>query len=315
MKLIKQILWVAYISLFVNYQKKRFVEIGKTFSSLIGTFWTLIEITSYLLDSFQRKEGSNIYELSLRAFIWNNLFLEFLFFLILSIYLNRIKQKTIVSLNGSDLEIELKYCDIFLQNGAKIIPVVDTIDTDFKNNLVDPKTLHGIVISKFYSNKISILDNEISSSLLNTKSNPILNNDNLKGKKSKYEIGTTVILEPHQDYYYLTALTSMSETGNVQIQPSYLYEFLTNIWQFIPKHGKNFATINIPIIGKGINRLPPEYTHERILIEIVNSYMTSIRENAFCKKLRICIYYKESSYIDLEKITSYIEHQKKYNFI
>ena len=116
MKLIKQIFWVAYISLFVNYQKKRLVKIGKTFFSLIGSFWTFIEITSYLLDSFKKNGGLNNYELAFRGFIWNNLFLEFLFFLILSFYINRIKQKTIVSLNGSDLEIEFKYCDIFTNN-------------------------------------------------------------------------------------------------------------------------------------------------------------------------------------------------------
>ncbi len=315
MKFLKQIFWIAYISLFVNYQKKRIQKIGKTFFYLIGSFWTFIEITSYFLDYFKNKDGTNVYELTFRGYIWNNLLFEFGIFIFLSIYLNRIKQKTIISLNGSDLEIELKYCDIFSQDGAKIIPVVDTFDTDFNNNLVDQNTLHGMVISKFYSNKILILDNEIASSLSNTKSKPLLTNNNLKGKKQKYKIGTTVILEPHQEYFYLTALTSMTETGNVKIQSSYLYDFLTNIWQFIPDHGKNFNTINIPIIGKGINRLPPEFTHDRILLEIVNSYMTAVREKAFCKKLRICIFYKESSYIDLEKIVSYIEHQKVYNFI
>ena len=234
---------------------------------------------------------------------------------LIAIIYNRQKLSESIKINNSDLVVEFKFCDIFTQDGAKVIAVMDTFDTDFKHNLVERNTLHGLLITKYYSGKELLLDTEIANSLTRTNSLPFEVNQNLLGKKGKYAIGTTVVVQPNNEYFYLTALTGMTETGNVIIQPEYLIDALANLWQFVPAYGKPLDTINIPIIGKGLNRLPPEYTHQRIAREIANSFITSSKQKTFCKKLRICIYPKDSVYINMNKLIEYVNHQKEYNFL
>ena len=62
-----------------------------------------------------------------------------------------------IKINNSDLKIEFKFCDIFSQDGAKVIAVMDTFETEFRANLVDRNTLHGKVISKFYIGRETLL--------------------------------------------------------------------------------------------------------------------------------------------------------------
>ncbi|RYY44915.1 MAG: hypothetical protein EOO06_17385 [Chitinophagaceae bacterium] len=305
--------WIYYAVL-INYTRKRVWEIFQTFFLLLGAYWTLIEFSSFLLEKFQSPEGHTPYKDALRNFVWNHLLVEFLLILLISVFYNRRRLSHCIKLNDSDLAIEFRFCDLFKQKGAKVIAVMDTFDTSFSQNLVNRNTLHGKVISKYYSGKEHILDREIIDSLARTGATPTESNPNLKGKKDKFPIGTTVVVEPNSEYFYLLALTEMTPTGNVIVKPEYLVDALSNLWQYIPTHGRSIDTINIPLIGKGLHRLPPEYTHQRIAREIANSFVTSSKQQAFCKRLVVCIHPSDGEYVDLEKLAGYVGHLKEYEF-
>jgi hypothetical protein len=306
----------SYIKYFfiVNYSVPKIWGVIKTILFLLGATWTLIELTSWILEAFPTEVENQTYSDLFRNWIIAKRHYEISFLIAISLFLNRKKISNVISVNGSDLKIEFKFCDIFQQDGATIIPVMDTFDTSLENNLVDSNTLHGKLIRKYYSERVNTLDTEITYSLTRTGNVPQSNSNNLIGKKDKYEIGTTVIAEPSSKYFYLTALTAMTETGNVSIQPEYIVDFLANLWQFIPRHGKTHKIVNIPIIGKGINRLPAEFTHQRIAREIANSFITTSSQGTFCEKLRICIYPYDAKYINSNKLTEYIEHLIEYDF-
>jgi hypothetical protein len=312
---LKKFWWLIYYPFLVNYRKKRIWSILKTFFFLIGAYWTLIEFASFLLEKFQNINGTAPYKDALRNFVWDNLLYEFIIMGFISLVYNRQKLSESVKINNSDLVVEFKFCDLFEQKGAKVVAVMDTFDTDFRHNLVDKYTLHGKLIIKYYSGKEHLLDTEIRDSLSRTGFTPFEVNPNLRGKKEKYSIGTTVIIQPNNEYFYLTALTAMTETGNVTIQPEYLIDALANLWQFVPSYGKPMDIINIPIIGKSLNRLPPEYTHQKIAREIANSFITTSKQKTFCKKLRICIYPKDCDYINMKKLIEFVNHLKEYNFL
>jgi hypothetical protein len=209
----------------------------------------------------------------------------------------------------TDISIVVEFCDIFKQAGAIVVSVMDTFDTTTGNNLVNPKTTHGQFILKYYPNNIQSLDNEISRFLSSVGINPI-NEPKLKGKKERFPIGTTCPITMPNKYFYLTALTFMTETGNVSIQPEYIYDFLSKLWCFIPAHGTYNEIINIPVIATGINRLPANYTHQFILKEIINSFFVSSKQGTFCKTLRICLHINDFKYYDfddIENIFNYID--------
>lgn len=307
-------LWVEH-SLLVNYNKIRVWNIIKTFFLILGAYWTLIEFFSFLLEGVPTSKEGETFKDVLRSFVWDYLRYEFLVIALISFIYNRQKISHKIRINNSDLVVEFKFCDMLRQDGAKVIAVMDTFETEFRENLVDRNTLQGKIISKYYTGKESNLDSEISQSLQRTDTNLLDSNPSFKGKKDRYPIGSTVIIKPENEYFYWTAAAAQTETGNVIVKPEYLIDALANLWQFIPKYGKPYDTINIPIIGKGLDRLPPEFTHQRVAREIANSFITSSKQQKFCKTLRICIYPKDSQYIEINKLIDYVNHLKEYNFI
>jgi hypothetical protein len=315
MKYLESFKLIIIHTFIINYNKTRIWNIAKTFFIILGTYWSLIEFFSFLFEGVPTNVEGETYKDILRATIWEYLRYEFLFFAIIAIIQNRQRISHKIRINNSDLIIEFKFCDILRQDGAKVIAVMDTFESEFRDNLVDQNTLQGKVISKYYTGKETNLDNEINQSLKRTNTILLDSDENLKGKKDRYPIGSTVIIQPENEYFYWAALAAQTDTGNVIIKPEYLIDALSNLWQFIPKYGKRFDIINIPVIGKGIDRLPPEYTHQRIIREIANSFITSSKQLKFCTTLRICIYPKDSQYIDINKIIDYVNHLKEYNFI
>jgi hypothetical protein len=298
----------------VNYTIPRIWSFLKTFLFLLGASWTLIELTSWILDAFPTEDTNKTYSDLFRNWLISEKYYALTLLTLASFYRNRKKISTVISVNGSDLEIEFKFCDIYKQKGATVLPLMDTFDTSLDNNLVDSNSLHGQLITKYYSGKVTNLDTEITTSLQRVGYTPTSTSQSLPGKKDKYDIGTTAIAQPNSKYFYLTVLTTMTDSGNVTIQPEYIVDFLANLWQFIPQHGRTHKIVNIPIIGKGINRLPAEYTHQRIAQEIANSFITTSGQGTFCQKLRICIYPYDAKYIDTKKLTEYIKHLIEYNF-
>jgi hypothetical protein len=134
----------------------------------------------------------------------------------------------------------------------------------------------------------------------------------LKGNKERFEIGTCCPIKTHNKYFYLTALTYMKETGNVEMLPQYIYDFLSRLWNFIPNHGEYHDIVNIPVIGTGLNRLPANYTNQFIVKEIINSFFVTSKVQTFCKTLRICLYHKSYKFYDFDDLNILFCHIDNY---
>jgi hypothetical protein len=301
----KNTLSQLHYSFFYRYEKKRIIKIFITFFSIIGAIWTFIEFSDWLLT------GSEFPDL-IRQFILQNLKWEFLLLTAISLYVNRLRIRKQRKFANTDLTVIVEFCDIFQQEGAIVIPVNDTFDNDTSNGLVNPNTLHGQFLEKFYRNNIPALNNQISTSLGGYGIVPLETNQNLKGNKNRFEIGTTCPVKSHNKYFYLSALTYMKDTGNVDMQPEYIYDFLSKLWNFIPQHGDYHDVVNIPVIGTGLNRLPANYTNQFIVSEIVNSFFVTSKVQTFCKTLRVCLYPKNFKFYNFDDIEILFCHIDSY---
>jgi hypothetical protein len=292
-------------SFFHRYEKDRVFKIFFTVFGIIGFSWTLVECFSWIFED-------TLYPASLRKFIREKLVWEAIIIVLASLFYHRRKVKIQKTFTNTDITIIVEFCDIFEQQGATVINAMDTFDTTTANNLVNPRTVYGQFITKYYPTNIQSLDNEISLSLSNKGFTPIQNDPKLKGKKDRYAIGTSCPITSHNKYFYLTALTFMTDTGNVDIQPQYIYDFLSNLWSFIPTHGDYHEIVNIPVIGTGLNRLPASYTHQFLLREIANSFFVSSKQKAVCKTLKICLHIKDYKYYDFDEVDILFNHIDKY---
>ncbi|MDY0990468.1 DUF6430 domain-containing protein [Flavobacterium sp. CFBP9031] len=293
-------------SFLFDYNKERVTNILITFFGIIGFIWTIIECSTWIFSESK-------YPQDLKDFIRENINISLILIFLLSVIRHRRKLKIEKKFSNTDLKVIVEFCDIFKQKGAIIIPVSDTFDNDIPNGLVNKKTVHGQFIEKFYSSNIGTLNSEITRNLQLVGAIPIETNNNLKGNKVRYDIGTACSIKPSNDkYFYLSALSFMKETGNVEMRPEYLYDFLSKTWDFIPNHGEYHDTVNIPVIGTGLHRLPANHTNQFIVNEIVNSFFVTSKVQTFCKTLRICLYHKNYKLYNFENLNILFCHIDNY---
>ena len=292
-------------SFLYNYDRKRVFKIILTFFGVIGFIWTIVECFSWIFDNTP-------YPQNLRHFIRENLTWGLSLIALISIYQHRRKRKIQKTFTNTDLTIIVEFCDLFEQEGAIVIPVSDTFDNDIGQGLVNPKTLHGQFIEKYYHGNIPALNAEINRSLNAVGAIPIQNEPALKGNKDRYDIGTVCPIKTPTKYFYLSALTFMKDTGNVDIQPEYIFDFLSKLWNFIPHFGDYHDVVNIPVIGTGLNRLPASYTSQFIVQEIANSFFVTSKVQTFCKTLRICLYEKNYKFYDFDNLNILFCHIDNY---
>lgn len=292
-------------SLLANYSKKKIITILSIFFGFIGIGWTLLSIYNYL---FIEPNTQN----PVKDFISDWVWLIIAILLIVTIIIKRNKTTIRTIIKGTDIYVRIRYCDIFSQKGAMILASMDTFDTNTTNGLVNPNTLHGKLIETYYKNKADLLETETKNSL-NLNNQELLETDNeLRGNKDRYEIGSTAILKPENKVIYFSALSKMTKNGTVEVRPENLVTFLSNIWVFISQFGDFTENLNIPVVGTGIKRLPSEYTNQDIIYEIINSFITASKVSGFCKELQICLYHKDYKYYDIEKIEKYLEYINEY---
>lgn len=306
-KSIKYYWTIIRYSFLHGYNKERFLKIGVAFFGTIGFIWTFVECFSWI---FQNTKPS--LPDALRDFILEYLKLIGSLILLGSIFFNRRRIRISKKFTNTDLTLTVEFCDLFEQEGAIVIPVADTFDSNISNGLVNPQTIHGQFISKYFATNIGSLDSEISRTLQDKNFLPISTEANLRGKKQRYEIGTTCPILTHNKYFYLTALTFMKDSGNVDIQPQYINQFLASLYNFIPNLGEPFDTVNIPVIGTGLNRLPASYTRDFILREIANSFFLISKQQSFCKTLRICLNINDYKHYDFDDVKIIFTHIDKY---
>lgn len=292
-------------SLLYDYNRKRLFKIFFTFFGIVGFLWTIVECYSWIFEKMS-------YPDSLRAYIRDHLSIGLTIIALISIYHNRRRRKIQKTFANTDLTVIVEYCDIFEQEGAIIIPVCDTFDNDISNGLVNPRSLHGQFIEKYYSGNVSALNSEIARTLSSVKSTPLQMDPNLKGNTNRYDIGAVCPIKTNNKYFYLSALTYMKDTGNVEMLPQYIYDFLSKVWNFIPNHGEYHDVVNIPVIGTGLNRLPANYTNQFIVQEIVNSFFVTSKVQTFCKTLRICLYQKNYKFYNFDDINILFCHIDNY---
>ena len=292
---------------FHQFDKSRIISILSYGLSIIGTISTLLGLVVLIFD-----KSDNTFVQKLIICFQSHFALIVCIVFAISFLIKKKKQSIVHKFSNTDISVIVEFCDIFKQNGAIVVPVMDTFDTDLSKRLVNPKTIHGQFINTFYSNNISDLDNQIEKKLKENNGILISNEENLIGKKERYKIGATCEIYAHSKHFYLTALTNMNPTGNVNIQPQYIQEFLSCLWLYILNNGVHEDYVNLPVIGSGINRLPARYTRELIIREIITSFFLMSKEKGFCKTLRICLHYNDFEYYNLEETKKLLEYIDKY---
>lgn len=216
------------------------------------------------------------------------------------------KFETIHSYTHPHFTIEVKCGDIFAQQGGIVIGFTDTFDTDVTDGVViNPRSVQGQFQERHYSGNLSRLDSEIEEKL-----RPLLvkqhetTETKIRGKLSRYEIGTTIALHPDGNRVYAAAYGFMRNDLRVSCSVDALWKTLTSVWGSVRIHG-NLESVTIPVIGSELARVG-SLDRTSLIKMIALSFVASSREEVVSRKLTIIVHPKDRAHVNLLDINRFL---------
>ena len=268
-----------------------------------GGCWTGIEILSHFVDAFEKLSRGNLWMLS--VIIGIGLLAG------ISRFLHKCAKMLSVShqLRETDILIEIRVGDMFDTDGAFVISTSTTFDTD--PSLTPRDSVQGQFTQRYYDNT-GHLDHDIEKELEDQEYTVI--EDNRKGKKKRYQIGTVVKLQPQDQVTYLIAAADMNEHGTDSGSLEDMRKSLGDLWDYIHERGE-LVPLVMPVLGTGHARI--NVPRERMIREIISSFIAACSEKKFCEKLTVVIWEKDypKHDINLQKLGDYLQHLCKYTDI
>lgn len=219
------------------------------------------------------------------------------------------KLKASAKLNGRDVVINVEIGDIFTLEGAIIIGSNTTFDTRIDDGLISTNSVQGKFTQKYY-NSTNQLDKDLSAGLRGMKSTKL--EGKRKGKDKKYPIGSIISVNPKNRKAYFAAIADLNEHGVASGTFEDLKQSLAQLWEYMGEQGSKDQPLLIPVLGSGFSRISEP--RERIIQEIIKSFIAACSEKTFCNSLTIVLNEKDvrDYHIDFKVISEYLHHVCKY---
>lgn len=258
---------------------KFILEIFLCYSSI----WTIIESISFF---FSDLKLHNVYCYTL------------LILISIAFAITRARQKKFIDLKigHSNTNLKIIFGDIFERSGQIAIPVNEFFDSEI-GLPVSPKSLHGLVINKFFGGHTTSFDQLITRELADVDCEYI---DRPGGKKNKYKIGTTAFVETASHKFLLFAFC------HTNISNFKAYSSVSNLMLALEglfnkaRTTLGGDTLLIPLVGSGLSGLglPPNQLIQIISIAVMNE----TKKYEFAHQIELVIHPNNFDEIDLESL-------------
>ena len=265
--------------------------------------WIVIQTLSHFVSAFGEWSRGNLWLLSAIAVL--GLLVGISRFFHKCAKMLSVSQK----LSATDILIEIQVDDIFNIEGAFVISTSTTFDTD--QSLIPEDSVQGQFTQRYYDNP-EHLDHDIKKELEDQEYTVI--EDNRKGEKKRYKIGTVIKLQPREQVTYLVAAADMNEHGRDSGSFEDMKKGLGDLWDYIGERGQ-LVPLVMPVLGTGHAGI--NIPREEIIREIISSFIAACSEKKFCEKLTVVVWQKDyrEHDINLQKLGDYLQHLCEYTDI
>lgn len=200
----------------------------------------------------------------------------------------------------SSSPVEIKFGDIFEEDGLKVISFNEFFDVKVDEKLIASTTLNGYYVT----HKISNIDefNQTLESDVRLSERILDNNCNRKdGKKIKYRLGSIFV---HNEYL-LTAFTHFDQDNRAYLNIQDYVNFLLEFWNELDILYAG-RTVVIPLLGSGITRFKETTISDQELLELLLwSFKTSRIQFRYPAKIKIILSKSKKDKISLFKLKEF----------
>jgi hypothetical protein len=229
----------------------------RNYFTWLGTLWLLLEIFNRFIPRLIDCDfGCFIAFAALMTFI-DGFFVE-----------GFLRFKIKINSNITDTKVNIKFGDVFNEKGWKAIAVNDFFDSKVDDYHVAKNSLHGQILTNFWSTNTADWDQQIETSLKLVTFNEMVRPS---GKVKRYPIGTTAKCIQENNKFLCTVL-SQTNIDNCQTscELTKLYQAICGLCQSARTVCAG-TTLSIPLFGSGLSRtgLPPNILLNTILAAII----------------------------------------------
>lgn len=211
-------------------------------------------------------------------------------------------KKTHINLNIEGSPVEIKFGDIFKEEGLKVIAFNEYFDTLVDNKVIAENTLNGFFIKNFIEN-VSLFDEQIYNDLHLQEKVIGTNENRLLGKKTKYKLGS---IFKYESQYLLTAFSRFDDKNRAHLSMQDYISCLLEFWNEIDIIYAG-RTIVIPLLGSGITRFRGyENVSEQELLELILwSFKVSRIRFRYPSKVSIVVGYDKRDKVSLFQLANF----------
>ena len=235
---------------------RAWTKLANSILSSLGVVWIFVEAAAVLSSNFQIVD--------FWSFIAISIILGMILFLVDGFFISGfLRSKIVISSNGFDTEIVIKFGDIFKQKDWKSISTNDFFDYIVDDKIVSSRSIHGIVINRYWADCPEDWFSEISPQL---PTEPIEIVRRQRGNSHRYEIGTTVTAQKAKERFLFVALARTDpQTDEAQ---AYASDLVCAVRGLLKKarsvcSGHELA---IPLFGSGLGRVGLKRT---VLLDLI----------------------------------------------
>src|SRR5690554_3636916 len=256
----------------------------------LGMFWLIIEPIIGLT-------GKSIDLTYWQLFGWSAAF-GIIWLIIDGIWFSGFLKHSIeIKSNGFDTRIVIKFGDIFQEEGWRAIAVNDFFDSIVDDRFVSSKSLHGILLQKYWAGNIDDWNRQVDQQLTDT---PFSSEDRSEGNQKRFTLGTTAAVRKDGNKFLCVAL-SRTDISNQEAKASSsdLHQAVRGLLQKA-RSVCGGEPLSIPLMGSGLSRVGIK---NNILVDLIlTAIFEETKNNKVTSEIRIVLPKDKASEINLASL-------------
>lgn len=256
----------------------------------LGMFWLIIEPIIGLT-------GKSIDLTYWQLFGWSAAF-GIIWLIIDGIWFSGFLKHSIeIKSNGFDTRIVIKFGDIFQEEGWRAIAVNDFFDSIVDDRFVSSKSLHGILLQKYWAGNIDDWNRQVDQQLTDT---PFSSEDRSEGNQKRFTLGTTAAVRKDGNKFLCVAL-SRTDISNQEAKASSsdLHQAVRGLLQKA-RSVCGDEPLSIPLMGSGLSRVGIK---NNILVDLIlTAIFEETKNNKVTSEIRIVLPKDKASEINLASL-------------